>query len=315
MADAGVKCVIMEVSAHALYLNKTEGINFEVGVFTNLTQDHLDFFENMEKYKKAKLKLFEDNRCKFIVSNSDDETGHEIIKNSKNAVSYGINNPADVFAVNIKESDMGTEYFINLFDRVYEIKTPLIGKFIVYNSLAAATASALLGVKTDAAKNGLSDMKTVSGRMEKVYGEKFDVFIDYAHTPDGLKKSLESLKPLCKNRLICVFGCGGNRDVSKRRLMGRISGELADFTVITSDNPRYEEPMKIIGEIETGMLEVSKKYVIVQNRVEGIRYALEYAKDGDSVLIAGKGSEKYQEILGTKHMYNDKDTVREIMKK
>lgn len=313
MHKSGIKVVVMEVSAHALFLDKVEGINFEVGIFTNLTQDHLDFFENLENYKKAKMKLFENGRCKFVVSNSDDEVGLEIIKTVKNAVSYGIDNPADVFAVNINESDSGTEYFINLFDRVYEIKTPLIGRFNVYNSLAAATASALLGVKTDAAEIGLSDIKTVSGRMEKVYGEKFDVFIDYAHTPDGLKKSLESLKCLCKKRLICVFGCGGNRDVGKRRLMGKISGEIADFTVITSDNPRYEEPMKIIGEIEKGMMEATKNYVIVQNRTEGIKYALDYAKDGDTVLIAGKGSERYQEILGTKHIYNDKDAVKEIL--
>lgn len=314
MYKDGVKTVVMEVSAHALYWDKVEEINFEVGVFTNLTQDHLDFFDDIDTYKKAKMKMFEKGRCKFTVSNSDDPVGLEIINSVNNSVSYGIDNPADVFAVNINENDDGTDYFINLFDNVYEIKTPLIGKFNVYNSLAAATVCVLLGVKTNDCEKGLNKMCGVSGRMEKIYGGKFNIYVDYAHTPDGLKNSLSSIKNICNKRLICVFGCGGNRDESKRSIMGKISGQIADFTIITSDNPRFEEPMKIINDVEKGMLEVSKKYVIVQNREEAIKYAINYAKKGDTVLIAGKGSEKYQEILGVKHLYNDKDTVMEILR-
>lgn len=314
MYKDGVKTVVMEVSAHALYWDKVEGINFEVGVFTNLTQDHLDFFDDIDTYKKAKIKMFEKGRCKFIVSNSDDPVGLEIINSVNNAVSYGIENPADVFAVNIDEKEDGTGYFINLFDKIYEIKSPLMGRFNVYNSLAAATVCVLLGVKTDTCEKGLNKICSVSGRMEKIYGGKFNIYVDYAHTPDGLKNSLSSIKNICNKRLICVFGCGGNRDESKRSIMGKISGQIADFTVITSDNPRFEEPMKIISDVEKGMLEVSKKYVIVQNREEAIKYAINYAKKGDTVLIAGKGSEKYQEILGVKHLYNDKDTVMEILR-
>ena len=316
MVKCGVKIVVMEVSAHALYWEKVEGINFEVGIFTNLTQDHLDFFTNLEDYKLAKFKLFFKGKCKYIVSNSDDTVGLEIINGNFGKVfSYGIDNPADVFAVKIKETTSITEYFINVFDCILEIKTVLMGKFNVYNALAAATACALIGVKPEKIAEGLSEMKNVSGRMEKVYAGDFNVYIDYAHTPDGLLKSLSSLRKISSNRLISVFGCGGNRDKGKRSIMGKISGTIADFTVITSDNPRFEEPMAIISEIEKGMLEVSKSYVIVQNRAEAIKYALEYAKTGDTVLIAGKGSEKYQEVLGVKHVFSDKETVLEILGK
>jgi UDP-N-acetylmuramoyl-L-alanyl-D-glutamate--2,6-diaminopimelate ligase len=150
--------------------------------------------------------------------------------------------------------------------------------------------------------------------MQCVYSKEFSVYIDYAHTPDGLKKVLTSLKQKCNGSLVCVFGCGGNRDVGKRREMGEISAKYSDFTVITSDNPRFEEPMDIIYEIERGVLPISKKYVLIQDRVEGIRYALNMAKKGDVIVIAGKGSENYQEILGIKRPYNDKDTIEEILR-
>ncbi len=314
MKKCGVKVVAMEVSAHALALDKVSCLKFDVGVFTNLSQDHLDFFVNMENYKKAKLKMFENGICKYIVSNSDDETGLELIRRGGKTVSYGIDNPADVFAIEIEQYQTGTRFVCNLFDYIFDVDLKLIGLFNVYNALAAATAAALVGVQPEKIVDGLKNMNNVSGRLELVYNEKFAVFLDYAHTPDGLDKSLKALKNSCGGRLICVFGCGGNRDKGKRRVMGRISGENADFTVITSDNPRYEEPMEIIGEIEKGMLEVSKNYVVVQDRKEGIKYALCAAGKGDTVLIAGKGSEKYQEILGIKQVYNDKDTVMDILR-
>ena len=153
----------------------------------------------------------------------------------------------------------------------------------------------------------------VEGRLERVPApDGVSVFVDYAHTPDGLENSLMTLKKVVRERLICVFGCGGSRDVSKRAVMGEIAGKIADFTVITSDNPRFEEPMEIIRDIERGMLKVSKNFVVIQNRKEAIRYALNYAKKGDAVLVAGKGCEKYQEILGIKHLYNDKDCIEKI---
>ena len=193
------------------------------------------------------------------------------------------------------------------------MRLALIGKFNVYNALAAATACALLGVSTDKVAEGLYQLKGVEGRLENVYSGRFSVYIDYAHTPDGLKNALSSLRGVAKKRLICVFGCGGNRDEKKRRIMGEISGKYADFTVITSDNPRYEEPMDIIWEIEKGVLTESKSYVIVERREEAIAYALNMAKTGDVVLIAGKGAERYQEVFGIKRPYNDKDTVEELL--
>lgn len=313
MVLKGVEVVAMEVSAHALALKKLVGIDFDVGIFTNLTQDHLDFFGTMEEYKKAKLKLFDELNCKFVLVNGDDETGREISLSNKKALVYGLDNPADVFAVDVIEDNSGTEFFINLFDCVYKVKNGLLGRFNVYNCLSAAAAVCLIGVSPKNAVDGLNKIKSVSGRLERVYNKDFSVYVDYAHTPDGLFNALSALKPICKKRLICVFGCGGNRDKTKREIMGEISGKLADFTVITSDNPRYEEPMDIMRTIEEGVLKNSKKYVLVQDRTEGIRYAVNYACKDDLILVAGKGSEQYQEILGIKRLYNDKDTITEII--
>lgn len=309
----GVRIVVMEVSAHAIALKKVHGITFEVGVFTNLTQDHLDYFGDMDSYAKTKLKFF-DKRCKYIVTNSDDDLGLKIMKTCLGAISYGIKNPSDIFAMDVRCSEKNTTFLLNLFDEIYEVSTPLLGEFNVYNILAAVTVCSLLGISTDETVKNVQSVGCISGRMERVYDKDFSVFIDYAHTPDGLLKSLTTLKSVCKGRIICVFGCGGNRDKSKRSVMGKISAENADFTVITSDNPRFEEPMEIISEIEKGVLPVSKRYVIVQGRSEGIKYALGYAKKDDFVLIAGKGAENYQEILGIKHPYNDKDIVNEILR-
>lgn len=315
MESAGVEAVVMEVSAHAAYLRKLCGLKFEAAVFTNLSHDHLDFFGSMEKYKKAKLDFFRNNECKYIIANGDDETGRELAASAckSRVITYGTENPADVFAIDIEENEGETEFILNLFDRVYRVKLALIGKFNVYNALAAATTCALLGVSTDKTAEGLEQLKGVEGRLEKVYSGKFSVYVDYAHTPDGLENALKALRPICKKRLICVFGCGGNRDEKKRRIMGKISGKYADFTVITSDNPRYEEPMDIIWEIEKGVLEESKNYVIAESREEALEYALKAAKFGDVILAAGKGAERYQEVFGIKRPYNDKDTVKELI--
>lgn len=312
MYQAGVKVVVMEVSAHAIDLKKIHGMTFEVGVFTNLTQDHLDYFNDINTYKSAKLKFF-DKRCKYAVINIDDPVGIEITKNQIGTISYGLNNPSDVFAIDVDYSEDQTSFVLNLFDEIYDVKTKLLGEFNVYNVMAAATVCSLLGVPTDKTAKYLQGVSAISGRMEKISKGAFSVYVDYAHTPDGLNKSLTTLKSVCKGRLICLFGCGGNRDKLKREIMGKISGEIADFTVITSDNPRFEEPMDIICEIEKGVLSVSKKYVIIQDRIEAIKYALSNLKENDVLLIAGKGAEKYQEILGIKHPYNDKDTVKEML--
>ncbi len=313
MADCGVEVVVMEVSAHSLELNKLDGIEFEAVVFTNFTQDHLDFFESMENYKKAKLKLITEHKCKYIIVNSDDDLGREISEKYLGVITFGVDNPSDVFALNIEQTKNGSKFVINLFDCVYNVSTKLIGKFNIYNLMAASAVCAILGIKTSQIEKGSKLINGIEGRLELIYKNGFHVYVDYAHTPDGLEKSILALKPLF-NRLICVFGCGGNRDKSKRELMGKISGKNADFTVITSDNPRYEEPMDIISEVEKGVLKVTKNYVAVQDRTEGIKYALNLACNGDAVLIAGKGGENYQEILGVKHVYNDKDAVLSLLR-
>lgn len=313
MRDSGVKVVVMEISAHAVYWDKIYGINFDVGVFTNLSRDHLDFFANMEEYKNTKLRFFKEDFCKYAVVNSDDETGLEIARFREGTITYGIENPADVFAIRIKETGDKTSFVLNLFDCVYKVQTSLIGRYNLSNALAAATAASLAGVKPDAVCEGLQKVKGVTGRLECVYNGDFKVFIDYAHTPDGLEKVLKALKPFCENRLIAVFGCGGNRDRGKREQMGEMAKDIADFVVVTSDNPRYEEPMSIISEIEKGVLKKGKEYVLIEDRTAGIEYAINYAKKGDLILIAGKGGENYQDVLGIKQPYNDKDTVIEII--
>ncbi len=315
MVDSGVKVVVMEVSAHALYYGKIKNLDFDATVFTNFTQDHLDFFGNMENYKEAKKKLFNEFSSKCIVTNSDDDFGLELLNCNTKTISYGIENPSDVFVMKVKEKEDGTEFILNLFDCVYNVKLNLIGRYNVYNFMAGVTVATLLGLTPDEVMDSAKKISAVSGRLERVYSGKYKVYVDYAHTPDGLKKSLSALKINCKGRLISVFGCGGNRDKDKRDKMGKVSGELADFTVITSDNPRFEEPFKIIKDIESGILDVSKRYVLIQDRFEAVKYAMEMASDNDVILIAGKGCEKYQEILGVKRLYNDKDTVEEILRR
>lgn len=314
MYDCGIRTAVMEISAHAIYFKKVYGIKFAVAVFTNFSRDHLDFFNSEENYREVKKSFFSDNECKYIVTNADDELGREISKEFDGVITYSIDNPSDVFAIEIKEDKKGISFIINLFDCVYNVDMKLSGRFNVYNALAGATACALIGVKTERVISGLRSFSCVDGRLEKVYSNGFNIYVDYAHTPDGLEKVLSALKSITSGNLFCVFGCGGNRDVGKRREMGKISGLLANFTVITSDNPRYEEPMDIIFEIEKGVLEVTKKYVIIQDRKQAIEYAIDNAKKGDTILIAGKGAEKYQEILGIKLPYNDKDMVSEILR-
>ncbi len=309
MYGYGIDYVVMEVSAHAIELKKIDGIDFEVGVFTNFTQDHLDFFENMENYKQAKLKFINSDVCKYIVTNSDDQLSREII-NSAKILTYGCYNPSDVFAINIINRDNGMSFVINLFDDIYAITTKLMGMFNVYNIMAALATSTVLGIDRRLAVEAICEANVIEGRLEKVTNKNgVNVYVDYAHTPDGLQRSLEAIKNVTKGKVICLFGCGGNRDYDKRSKMGEISGELADFTVITSDNPRYEEPMSIIKEIEDGVVTKTKEFIIIEKRSDAIKYALKIAKPSDSVLIAGKGAEKYQEILGVKHLYNDKEEI------
>lgn len=314
MAEAGVEYVVMEVSAHALHFGKVDGVRFEAGIFTNFTEDHLDFFKTMDAYAAAKEKLFAKGRCKRAVFNFDDAEGRKIAASCANAYSYALENPADVFAVDIEENFEGCSYVINLFDELYDIRLNMAGLHNVYNSMAAAECAKLLGISTPAIAAGLSGLQQVRGRLEHVgQVNGADIFVDFAHTPDGLEKSLSALKRHCAGRLICVFGCGGNRDALKRPIMGEISARFADFTVLTSDNPRYEDPFDIILQIEPGVRAHSDRYVIVVDRESAIEYALDMLQPGDVLLVAGKGGENYQEIMGVRHIYSDVSAIKGIV--
>lgn len=314
MVAHGVEYVFMEVSAHALYFEKIAGLHFEVGIFTNCTQDHLDFFGDMQTYAECKKTLFEGDRCKVAVINSDDVLGAQLINQIPEAMSYGLENPADTFAVNIRESVEGTDFVINVSDELYDMKVNLPALHNVYNALAAATCARILGVGMETIAAGLSLLKRVNGRLEPVAsynGAK--IFVDFAHTPDGLEKSLTALKKLCAGKLYCLFGCGGNRDSGKRPLMGEIAAKIADFVIITSDNPRYEDPYEIISQIEKGVKTTGKSYVAITDRESATSYAIALLEEGDILLVAGKGGETYQEIMGIKHSYNDNTVIKKLI--
>ena len=311
---SGIEYVVMEVSAHALELKKLAGVRFEVVAFTNFTQDHLDFFGNMENYKNAKKLLFSKEFSSFQVINVDDPLGIELIRETKVPfATYGVKNPSDVFALDY-ETRSGTRALINCFDDVFELYTPFSGDFNLYNTLTAITVLRLLSIKTETIIKAFFRMEEIEGRFN-ILGNHKRVIIDFAHTPDGLKNLLESARKLTEGRLIVVFGCGGNRDDKKRSVMGRIAGELADFTVITSDNPRDEDPLTIIRQIEEGHKEVSHDYISIINRSHAINYAVTTASTRDVVVIAGKGAEDYVEERGVKRPYSDKQEVLEVFKR
>lgn len=318
MRSCGVEYVVMEVSAHALYYKKTAGIRFTACVFTNLTQDHLDFFDGMDAYKAAKLRLFTAENCPLAIVNGDDKTGREIgelrEKHGLKTVYYGIETPTDAFAVITDESLYSTECVLNLEDKLCRISLAMIGRHNVYNALAAAMSAVATDCELSDISQGIASLKSVDGRLQRI-GELrgAEIYVDFAHTPDGIGKSLDALKKHCKGRLICVFGCGGNRDKTKRPVMGETVAKKADFSVLTSDNPRYEDPLDIISGIEKGYRRFSVRYVVVPDRQVALDYALDFVKKNDVLLVAGKGGEDYQEIMGIKHLFNDHTVLSKLM--
>ncbi|MDE7379475.1 MAG: UDP-N-acetylmuramoyl-L-alanyl-D-glutamate--2,6-diaminopimelate ligase, partial [Clostridia bacterium] len=265
-------------------------------------------------YAESKCKLFQSGRCLKAVINSDDPLGEQLISVLPDCVSYGLENPADCFAVNVTERIDGSSFVINVSDEIYDINLKMPALHNVYNALAAATCAKILGVEMEVIAEGLDELESVSGRLERCAEHNgADIFVDFAHTPDGLEKSLSSLKKLCKGRLFCLFGCGGNRDTTKRPIMGEIAAKYADFVIITSDNPRYEDPYDIIAQIEEGVKKSGKKYVAVTDREIAIEYGLNLLDAGDVMLVAGKGGENYQEIMGIKHSYNDNTVIKKLI--
>ena len=319
MVKEGIEYVVMEVSAHALHYKKTQGVRFAACAFTNFSQDHLDFFKDKTAYKNAKLSLFSEEICPIAVVNGDDPVGREIVKlrsqnKEEKTLVYGLDNPSDAFAVLTHETLHGSQFMLNINDELCRVSLELTGLHNVYNALAAATCAFSIGIGMSEIKTGLSSLSVLSGRLERV-GEFHGahVFIDYAHTPDGLEKSLSCLKKHCRGKLICLFGCGGNRDRGKRPIMGEVAAKKADFSVLTSDNPRYEDPLDIISEIEIGYRRFSSSYVVVPDRKKAIGYALDFVGKGDVLLVAGKGGEDYQEIMGIKYFFNDNDIIKKTM--
>lgn len=323
----GIEYVVMEVSAHAIYYRKIKGVQFVACIFTNFSQDHLDFFKSMQNYKAVKMKLFTCDVCPIAILNGDEESGREIgimrtdkiLENCQNkegykTVFYGLHTPSEAFAVITEEGLYGSECMLNINDELCRVRLSMTGKHNVLNALAAATCAKELGVEMQAIEKGLTEIKGVLGRLENVGAyQGADIYVDFAHTPDGLEKSLNTLRAHCKGRLICVFGCGGNRDKTKRPLMGEIAAKKSDFSILTSDNPRYEDPLDIISDIERGYRRFSVKYVVIPDRKKALEYAFDFLKKGDVVLVAGKGGEEYQEIMGIKYNFNDHDVIEKLL--
>lgn len=316
MADEGVDIVTMEVSAHALALNKLDGIVYDAVAFTNLSHDHLDFFGTPEKYFAAKCRLLTPEFARYALINGDDEHAASIADDLKLPHErFAIREKANIYAGNIEFDPRGLSFTLH-FHKRYEldIDLQLSGLFNVYNSLCAAAVCDALGVEPRFIKEGLEAVANVPGRMEVLdTGTPYQVILDYAHSPDALDNVLRAVRQFTKGRLIAVFGCGGNRDKEKRPIMGRIGADLADYCVLTSDNPRGEDPMAILAAIEEGARPEGKPYSVIENRREAIRHAMSIARDGDVVVLAGKGHETYQEIMGEKHPFDEKVVVQELL--
>ena len=316
---AGCQYAIMEVSSHALDLCRVDRINFQAGVFTNLTQDHLDYHRDMDCYRESKLKLFNaslrDDSFYTVVNADDPYAADFITASGTRGHSYGVRSETELKAVDIKTDVKGTTFTVNYGSASFAITMKIIGMFNVYNALAAISVALNEGIDIPVIQAALEKVEGVTGRFEQVdCGQIFTVVVDYAHTPDGLENILSTARELCSNRLITVFGCGGDRDRGKRPLMGEIAARYSDFSVVTSDNPRSEEPEAIIADIVPGLEKVANsRYAIIIDRCEAIRHALYLAREGDFVVIAGKGHETYQLVKGEVLDFDDRKAATRIL--
>ena len=312
MAESGQKAAALEVSSHALALQRVEGLRFDAAVFTNLTRDHLDFHKTEEAYFQAKAHLFDLLKPTGVaVLNLDDAFGRRLIDLlPSQKVTFGFNPRADVHVESWQGDISGTQVRLNIAGTAVQIRSKLIGAFNVGNLAAAAAAGVALKLDLQTIRAGLEQVPFVPGRLQAyALPNKVTAVIDYAHTPDALEKALQALRPLTQGKLLALFGAGGDRDRGKRPLMGKAAEALADFTIVTTDNPRTEEPEKIINEIVDGMSQPEKR-VVISDRREAIAHAVTMARPGDVLLIAGKGHETYQEINGVKYDFNEADILR-----
>ncbi len=322
MVELGITHAAVEVSSHALALRRTYGTEFDVVVFTNLSRDHLDFHGTFEEYKNSKLKLFDSEERgaprkgrPTAVVNLDDECSEAFIEAAgEKRMTYSISRDADVRGGDVELFPEGSTFSVFWKGEHFEIKLSMPGIFNVMNALAAFCVGASVDLEAHQIIRGLQAVKGVPGRLERIdRGQDFSVFVDYAHTPDALSSVLKTVRDITEGELICVFGCGGDRDKGKRSEMGRVVGTIADLSIITSDNPRSEDPLAIIASIEEGASQVNARYTVVPERREAIVFALESAKRGDSVVIAGKGHEDYQ-ILGEQTIhFDDREVAEEVL--
>ncbi|GAA3403941.1 UDP-N-acetylmuramoyl-L-alanyl-D-glutamate--2,6-diaminopimelate ligase [Paenibacillus hodogayensis] len=328
MRDAGAEFAVMEVSSHALELGRVKGCRFRTAVFTNLTQDHLDFHHTMDRYKAAKGLLFsrlgnefaeDPDEAAFAVLNADDDASADYARlTGAQVIRYGLGADADVRAADIRLSPQGTRFTVSAFGEEAEVNMQLVGKFNIYNALAAIAAVRVERIPLADIADSLGRVNVVPGRMEAVGGaDDFLVIVDYAHTPDGLENALSTIREFCAGRLITVFGCGGDRDRSKRPLMGAIAARYSDYCIVTSDNPRSERPEAILAEIEPGLVRQGigpDRYELVADRREAIHKAVEMASPDDVILIAGKGHEPIQIVGGVQFHFDDRLVAQEALR-
>lgn len=326
MVQENVEYCVMEVSSHALALGRVSGVEFDTAVFTNLTQDHLDFHKTFENYLAAKCKLFEqvsasdqvkDN--KGAVINIDDSYGHRVMeKTTAPTITYSTLGKGTLNASDVHMSTKNSQYTVNYKGESYPVSMNTTGLFNVYNTLAAIGACLQEGISMEAIDTALKTFSTVPGRFELIEeGQDFAVVVDYAHTPDGLQNILETAKAIKENRIIIVFGCGGDRDATKRPIMGRIAAEYGDKIYVTSDNPRTEDPVQIVKDVEVGVKEALRdgtSYEVIVDRREAINHAIHDAKAGDIVIIAGKGHENYQILKNETIHFDDREEARKALK-
>jgi len=315
MVDEKIEYVIMEVSSQSLKLNRVDGCNFDMVVFTNFSEDHISEKEhpNIEDYLQSKLKLF--SMCKTGFVNIDDLEGNKIPKlfPESEIKGYGIDNFGDILAKDITITNTYVDFKVKIANKNERIKVDIPGRFSVYNALAAICICSKIGIDSETIKLALENIK-VPGRSEMVENKlEIPIMIDYAHSPQSLESILCAVKSYTRGRVISVFGCGGDRDTRKRPMMGEISGKYADYTIITSDNPRNESPEDIVIQIEDGIKKTNGKYEIVTDRREAIEKAIKIANKSDIIVLAGKGHETYQDINGIKQPFDEKSIVEEIV--
>jgi len=316
MDDEGVTHLVMEVSSHALDQERIAGMDFSAGIFTNLTQDHLDYHKNMEGYFLAKSRLFKMLPKNALAAiNIDDPYASRLIEMTHARVmTYGLRPDSDLRASGIELSDTGTDFVLETKDKRINFRAKLIGRHNVYNILAASCFGIDQGLSPERIIEVMEGFTVVPGRLERIETKRdFSVFVDYAHTPDALRNALDAMRQVAKSRVILVFGCGGQRDRTKRPIMGEIATRLADYAIITSDNPRSEDPVEIMEEVKSGV-SGRKNYAAIEDRMEAIKKALSMARTNDIVLIAGKGHENYQVMKDRSIHFDDREAVRECLK-